>query len=201
MKMEQARAGFVARSTYAATTIPPELAALSAADMTELDVREDLRNGIEPFTRIMAAQAAVPMGGALRLRAIFEPIPLYTVLGKQGFSHWTERIADDDWCVWFYRGDFAETLSAGAPAIAMSASDDDKAEANLLILDVRGLEPPEPMTRTLEALSELQPGQSLLQVNARIPQFLLPLLQERGFEYVLVSEHPDEVRGVIRRVP
>jgi hypothetical protein len=36
------------------------------------------------------------------VRAIFEPVPLYMVLGNHGFTHWTERFADDDWRVWFH---------------------------------------------------------------------------------------------------
>jgi uncharacterized protein (DUF2249 family) len=70
---------------------------------------------------------------------------------------------------------------------------------DVVLLDVRGLEPPEPLQRTLEALDSLAPGQALMQVNVRVPQFLLPLLAERGFEYVLVNEQPNEVRGLIRR--
>jgi tRNA 2-thiouridine synthesizing protein A len=48
-------------------------------------------------------------------------------------------------------------------------------------LDVRGLEPPEPLVRTLAALEELPEGHELVQINARVPQLLFPLLAERGF--------------------
>jgi TusA-related sulfurtransferase len=128
----------------------------------------------------------------LRVRAIFEPVPLYHVLGKQGFTHWTERLADDDWRIWFLR--------AGAQAEAAAVPIDAAAPASdMVVLDVRGLEPPEPMVRTLEALEQLPRGKALLQINARVPQMLLPLLAERGFAYKLVSETPNEVRGLIRR--
>jgi TusA-related sulfurtransferase len=183
MNLEKVRASTERRSEFTTSEMPVAMAAVPANRIVDLDVREDLRKGIEPFSRIMLAQANVASGGVLRVRATFEPIPLYNVLGKHGFSHWTERFAADDWQVWFYRGDV------------------DRAEVDaLVILDVRGLEPPEPMTRTLEALEKLPEGKSLLQVNARVPQFLLPLLAERGFEYVIVSEQPDEVRGLIRRI-
>jgi TusA-related sulfurtransferase len=182
MNLEKVRAAAERHSSFATSEMPAAIAAVPEDRIIDVDVREDLRRGIEPFSRIMQAQITIPEQGVMRLRATFEPIPLYTVLGKHGFTHWTERLADDDWRVWFYRGDVD------------AAADDD-----LVILDVRGLEPPEPMTRTLEALEELPAGKSLLQVNARVPQFLLPLLEERGFEYVLVSEQPNEVRGLIRR--
>jgi hypothetical protein len=68
----------------------------------EVDVREDLRNGHEPFSRIMAARGQVPPGGGLRVRATFEPVPLYAVMEKQGLAHHTEQLGPEDWSVWFY---------------------------------------------------------------------------------------------------
>src|SRR6185295_18384119 len=68
-----------------------------------LDVREDIRRGYEPLGRIMAAVKALADDEALVLRAPFEPIPLYDVLGKRGFAHLAERHASDDWSVTFYR--------------------------------------------------------------------------------------------------
>jgi hypothetical protein len=197
MNLEKVRAAAQSRSTFEPSPMPAVIAAATAERIIDLDVRDDLRNGSEPFSKIMRAQASVPADGVLRIRAIFEPVPLYMVLGQQGFSHWTERLADDDWQVWFYRGDGARA-GASLPT-QVAATPTGPAGADLVIIDVRGLEPPEPMTRTLEALETLPAGKSLLQVNARVPQLLLPLLAERGFEYVLVSDEPNEVRGLIRR--
>lgn len=67
------------------------------------DVREDLRNGREPFTRIMAAVASLGPGDRLELLAIFEPVPLYRVLGQRGFAHQAEQTPDGDWKITFYR--------------------------------------------------------------------------------------------------
>lgn len=193
------------------TPQPPELAGISAARVTEVDVRPDLRAGNEPFSRIMAAKAALPADGVLKLRAIFEPVPLYAVLGKQGFRHWTERVAADDWVVWFYRpaeadapgGDAGAEMeeqgcggcaghAAGAPA------GDQDMEAGVVVLDVRGFEPPEPMVRTLAALDALPRGHTLVQVNSREPRHLLPQLEERGFQYEVREQAPDLVRVFIR---
>jgi uncharacterized protein (DUF2249 family) len=191
-KIRARLAGFV----FEQTEMPAIIRDADACCITDLDVREDLRNGIEPFSRIMAAQAGIPLGGVLRLRATFEPVPLYTALGHQGFSHWTERLADDDWRVWFYRGDIA-----AAPSATPAVSDAGELEtAGVVLLDVRGLLPPEPMQLTLEMLAQLGPNESLVQINSRVPQLLLPHLQERGYEYVLISEAPNEVRGMIRPI-
>jgi tRNA 2-thiouridine synthesizing protein A len=70
---------------------------------------------------------------------------------------------------------------------------------DVVVLDVRGLEPPEPMMQTLAALEALPPGAVLVQLNARPPQFLLPILEERGFTYEIRQQEPDLVRIFIRR--
>ncbi|HEX7004599.1 MAG TPA: DUF2249 domain-containing protein [Trueperaceae bacterium] len=57
------------------------------------------------------------------------------------------------------------------------------------ILDNRGLEPPMPMVRTLEAYERLLPGGRLVIHNDRVPIYLLPQLEERGAEYHV---HPQD---------
>ncbi len=202
-----------------APTLPARLAALPADRVVTVDVREDLLRGQEPFSRIMAARRNVPPGGALRVRAIFEPVPLYAVMAKQGLSHHTERLAGDDWRVWFYdEGDAAgeaPVASEAAPAgsadadargdaagersAANGSAESDTAGGDVIVLDVRGLEPPEPMVRTLAALESLPDAATLVQINVRVPRFLLPLLDERGFAYEIREQEPDLVRVFIRR--
>ena len=57
------------------------------------------------------------------------------------------------------------------------------------------------VVRTLAALEELPPGGTLVQLNVRVPQFLLPRLEERGFTYEIREQAPDLVRVFIRRGP
>lgn len=179
---------------------PAALAAIPAERVTDLDVRDALRRGEEPFHTIMEARRGLPPGGVLRLRATFEPVPLYAALGKQGMDHWTERLAEDDWRVWFY------PVEAGARAVAAPATPRPTPEApsadrddDIVILDVRGMEPPEPMVRTLAVLETLPPGKTLLQINERIPRFLLPKLEENGFVYEIREQQEGVVRVFIRR--
>jgi tRNA 2-thiouridine synthesizing protein A len=49
-------------------------------------------------------------------------------------------------------------------------------------LDLRGLPAPQPLVRSLEAVSDLRGGESLVIVTERRPAHLLPLLHERGFD-------------------
>lgn len=50
-------------------------------------------------------------------------------------------------------------------------------------LDNRGLEPPNPMIRTLEMLESMSPGEVLVIHNDRVPVYLLPQLADAGAEY------------------
>lgn len=187
---------------------PDALAEVEESRLLDLDVRADLRAGREPFQRIMHARHALAHDGVLRVRAIFEPKPLYRVMGNDGFEHWTERLADDDWRVWFYRGAASpEAVGEGAaeprdtPARTRrlpTCGTPGPEPADVHVLDVRDLEPPEPMVRTLEALTDLPRGHTLLQLNRRVPRFLLPELDARGFQHTLLEDDGDTVRVAIR---
>ncbi len=52
-----------------------------------------------------------------------------------------------------------------------------------LVIDARGLLPPEPMERVLEALPALEPGRVLELLLPREPFPLYALLHERGFAW------------------
>ena len=179
--------------------MPGALAGVPEERVVDLDVRDALRRGEEPFSRIMAARQALPPGHVLRLRAVFEPAPLYAVMGKQGFLHWTETLAPDDWRVWFYRADEAPAPAASAPVEDGDGGAAADGGEGVVVLDVRGLDPPEPMVRTLAALEALPPGGTLVQLNVRTPQFLLPRLDELGWEYEVREPGDGPVRVFIRR--
>ena len=170
--------------------MPAALAAWPASRQVHLDVREDIRRGQEPFARIMAAVKALAPDEALVLRAPFEPVPLYGVLGKRGLAHWTGRQAPDDWSVWFYRAAAGDPdAPTGAPAPEGAAT---------VTIDVRGLEPPQPMVRILEAVERLQAGDTLEVLHERRPMFLYPQLDERGLLHETDEPGPGLVRIVIR---
>jgi uncharacterized protein (DUF2249 family) len=157
-----------------------------------LDVREDIRRGEEPFARIMASVKALAGDRVLVLRAPFEPIPLYDVLGKRGFAHWTERHASDDWSVWFYR-------EPASPSASRAPTSESRTAVSRGVLDVRGLEPPEPMVRILEEVDRLAPGDELEVRHERRPMFLYPQLDERGYLHETDEPEPGLVRIRIRR--
>ncbi|HEY0995420.1 MAG TPA: DUF2249 domain-containing protein [Gemmatimonadaceae bacterium] len=75
----------------------------ATAPELELDVRDVLRAGGEPFPQIMAAVESLGAAEVLHLRATFEPKPLLNLLGSRGFAHETKAHAPDDWSAWFWR--------------------------------------------------------------------------------------------------
>ena len=50
-----------------------------------------------------------------------------------------------------------------------------------MIIVNRGLEPPQPMMRTLKALEKVKNGDSIAIINDRRPMFLYEELDERGY--------------------
>ena len=57
-------------------------------------------------------------------------------------------------------------------------------------LDLRGMEPPEPMERVLEALSVLGAGQQVRLVIDRIPHPLFRILERNGYRYAMLEPEP-----------
>lgn len=186
--------------TIEAGESPEAIKAIAQENIVDLDVRPTLKAGGEPFSAIMAAVETIPAGGAFRLRATFEPKPLYRVLGGKGWKHWVEFGQADDWMIWFYKDsepEFPVVLDATVsqyPELSKRLKTTEKEWT----LDVRELSPPEPMEMTLAVLNHLPKEVRLKQINQRVPQFLIPLLEERGFESAVLSETDTEVQIEIK---
>jgi uncharacterized protein (DUF2249 family) len=118
---------------------------------TRLDVRADVQEGREPFTRIMDAVAKLRFGQSLLIIAPFRPLPLFSILARQGLSHEARLTPSGDWEVLFTRcsGDSSasEKKSVGFPSPASGES--------AVEIDVRDLEPPPPLAAILKAIEEL----------------------------------------------
>ncbi len=71
--------------------------------MATLDVRPLMASGKEPFGAIMGVVGGLEPEEEFELFAPLDPIPLYQVLGAQGFSHVTEALGGGDYRVIFRR--------------------------------------------------------------------------------------------------
>jgi uncharacterized protein (DUF2249 family) len=144
-----------------------------------LDVREDLLNGREPFSRVMGVVAILQPDEKLRLVAPFEPAPLYSVLGNQGFDHESKQISPGDWEILFTRRS-GETITF-VPPTRPPCSAVNPEPMEIIDVDARGLEPPQPMVKILEAVAVLPAGAELRAHTERRPMHLYAQLEERGF--------------------
>jgi uncharacterized protein (DUF2249 family) len=73
--------------------------------MATLDVRPILARGEEPFDTIMQTVAQLAQGEELELFTPFEPVPLFSVLGAQGFRYEVQHLQNGDVRVVFSRAD------------------------------------------------------------------------------------------------
>lgn len=137
-----------------------------------LDVREDLAQGRPPCARIMQVVNTLQEGEQLRVIAPFQPAPLFDKLAGHGFGHVARELANGDWEVLFDR---AITVNQVLPLVQAPGT------SLTIEIDARGLEPPEPMTRIIEALDRIPPGGSLRARTDRRPVHLLAQLEQRGF--------------------
>lgn len=62
----------------------------------------------------------------------------------------------------------------------------------MIHIDARGMEPPEPFERAMEALCELQPGEEVVLILDREPQPLYRVLARNG--YAWATTHHDDGR-------
>jgi uncharacterized protein (DUF2249 family) len=75
----------------------------AARKIRTLDIRPVIASGDEPFTKIMAAVAAVGVGETLQLVTPFLPSPLIEKLQAEGFVARPERRRDGAWQTSFRR--------------------------------------------------------------------------------------------------
>jgi len=178
----------------------------SEARIVELDVREQLRNKLEPFQLIMDTVKTLGPDDIFVLHATFKPTPLLGIMKMKGYANKAENVGKEHWKVTFVRKknkhwlDDADSPARSSDAAVDGASTDAPDGAaggasgehapKTIELDNRGLEPPQPMMRTLAALERCRAGDQVVIHNDRVPVFLLEELKELGYPYT-VEEQPD----------
>jgi uncharacterized protein (DUF2249 family) len=148
-----------------------------------LDIRAQIRAGEAPCSTILETAGRLNEGDTLQVVAPFEPTPLYEVLGREGFAHESRELGAGEWEVRF-------TRDASTTATQMSVSTAPSNHAGggcgcgrneVIEIDVRGLEPPQPMLRILEAVAALPKGATLRAFTDRKPVHLFDQLSIRGY--------------------
>lgn len=157
------------------------------------DVRPIIEKGQDPFKEIMEKIKNIQQNETLEIINSFEPIPLINLLKSKGFESGTERKGG---AVYTY---FKKLIQSKDELISEVKGDTDpdfdtiykKYVGKMEHIDVRHLEMPEPMTNILMKLEKLQDNYCLLVDHKKIPQFLLPELENRNYNilYNRKTEH------------
>lgn len=183
---------------------PPQASSLASAErrcdppppwaldtpVVELDATPILDAGEDPFSAIMQALRSLPQGSVFRVRAPFEPAPLVALLGKRG---WVPHVTwEGDVCLAsFWRPDVTGDIAPDDDVRALLA---ERLRGDRL--DVRGLEPPQPMLLVLAAVERVLP---LTVHHERVPALLLPRLEGMGLRHAIAQDGADVVIRIDRR--
>lgn len=164
-----------------------------------LDVREEIRNGREPFAKIMRTVWKLRPEQNFLLIAPFEPAPLFAVLSKQGFAHEARQIENGDWEVLFTKNGKSPEKKENFREAEGSRENNPVKEVQFIDVDARGLEPPQPMIKILEALASLPEGTGIRASTDRRPMHLYEQLKARGFIGQSEEQHDGSFITHIRR--
>lgn len=180
----------------AAAAKPDFLRQLPPQSITTLDVRENIATGNDPFRLIMDAVNKLDATHALLLLNTFEPTPLLAILKKKGFSHFVEIAGPQLVHTYFWHETASKPLPEQVPQPGIDAAFEDLLAdyaGKVRRVDVRHLEMPQLMVTILQELAQLPETEALYVLHKRVPQFLLPQLQERGFAISIKEAGPGEV--------
>lgn len=159
-----------------------------------LDVREIPCREKHPL--IFNRWTELPVGGHFVLVNDHDPVPLYyqfASLFPDAFT-WEYLVRSPDECQVKITRTAATESAARQPAAGGCGST--RAEE---LVDVRGLQPPEPMLRIMAALEALAPGQQLRAITDRRPVHLLAELDSLGIAHVSHAQADGSWLNTFRR--
>lgn len=171
---------------------------LDPKKITELDVRDEIVAGNDPFVLIMDELKKMPEGNTLKLTNIFEPIPLINKLNKKGYKTYADHSQDGVVITYFKK---EEDMDIDVETKHANKDTFEKVKGfygdKIKEIDVRGLEMPEPMVKTLSNAESLEEGWALYVNHKKVPQYLMPELDERGFKYLIYEIEEGDVKLLI----
>lgn len=168
-----------------------------------LDVRPSLAASQDPLKMILKAVKELMKDDCLKIVNTFEPVPLIELLADQGFSHYTERKGQDLVMTWFAKTEGSAAVHIPVPgegsgylfdAVLLQYGKD-----QIRYLNVRQLEIPLPMLTIMEHIEQLNECDLLYVYHKKLPVFLLPELEKRGFSYAFKRKSNVELDLLIFR--
>jgi uncharacterized protein (DUF2249 family) len=179
--------------------IPAFLTSLKPEQMVVFDVRPIIESGTDPFNLITEKIKTIQKGQVLKIVNSFEPVPLMTILKKQGYEVYADIISENLVETYFFKfiDETDHSVALKMESVEVWSELHEKYGDKLRTIDVRQLEIPQPMLKILEALEHLPSDHVLLVYHKRLPVFLLPELSERKFDYRINEISDNEVHILI----
>ncbi len=188
------------------TTLPEFYCNLTKDKTVELDVRKNLSEGNDPFHVIMDGISKLPDGSTLKLITTFEPKPLISILRQKGYATHVVYEEGTELVFTFFKKESAENNSLKTDVNANPSKKEQiedllKSYGNKIkTLDVRDLEMPLPMVTILKELEHLAKDVLLYVNHKKVPEFLLPELQERGYKWLIEEIEEGNIKLLIYKL-
>lgn len=178
------------------------LDSIKDARVTILDVRPILESGRDPFEHIMDAFDTLSAGDVLQVINSFEPTPIIKILEEKGVKSLVENRGETILTYFIKPSEALDGQHATSENINMLNEEEmiklkKRFVANTKEIDVRQLEMPEPMITILTELEKMLEGGALFVLHKKIPQYLLPELEERGFNVNILDKGVGDVQMLI----
>ena len=136
----------------------------------------------------------------LKIINVFEPVPLISILKGKGYNTWTDKISESEFHTYFEKATDSTHEEIVVEMPLSEGSFDERLSSfgeNLKEIDVRLLEMPEPMVTILSELETLPDSHVLFVNHKKVPQFLLPELESRNYQYMTKDIEPGYVQMII----
>ena len=168
--------------------------------IVRLDVRPILETGTDPYHAIMDTLKTMSKDETLLIINTFEPVPLLNKLKSQGYEYEVERTDENTVHTYLTKDEIhtkspEETSSEEAELTFETA--EEKYKGKMHEIDVRDLEMPMPMVSILQEIEKLNDDEALYVHHKRLPQYLLPELETRGWVYVNKEIDEDNMKFII----
>lgn len=168
----------------------------------ELDVRPILEKGMDPFKHIMDELKNTPKDYALKVINTFEPIPLIKILNKKSYASHVETEGDNVVNTYFLKIETRQVEESSTLSTIYFVTKDELYKEkekyfDCKEIDVRDLEMPLPMVTILNELEELKENEALFVHHKKVPQYLLPELEERKVKVWIAEIEEGNVKLLI----
>ncbi|WP_082343992.1 DUF2249 domain-containing protein [Sulfobacillus thermosulfidooxidans] len=153
-----------------------------------VEVKSILKQGLSLFGYMMNTVNQLEPGQSLIVKSSFNPRPLVSQMRRRGYRIEQEKIGKMMITTFIPQNLSHDQNRSHSGNLSRYEIRVDGPE---VLLDNRGLVPPEPMQRTLATLEEVPLNSVVVIHNDRIPVFLLEYLDDHGFPYETMAQDDD----------